>query len=89
MLSRVADSIYWVARYVERADHLARFIDVTREFVLDVPTGRDQWLPLVSVTGDEDPYVLAYRDQYPAFPHQPTSDQFFDEKPFLDNKTGA
>jgi len=60
MLSRVADSIYWVARYVERADHLARFIDVTREFVLDVPTGRDQWLPLVSVTGDEDLFFERY-----------------------------
>ena len=53
MLSRVADSIYWIARYVERADHLARFIDVTREFVLDLPSGKDQWLPLISVTGDE------------------------------------
>ncbi|MGB1123589.1 MAG: alpha-E domain-containing protein [Phycisphaeraceae bacterium] len=53
MLSRVADSIYWIARYVERADHLARFIDVTREFVLDLPSGKDQWLPLILVTGDE------------------------------------
>ena len=61
MLSRVADSIYWAARYVERADHLARFIDVTREFVLDVPTGRDQWLPLVSVTGDDKLFFERYK----------------------------
>lgn len=60
MLSRVADSIYWMARYVERADHLARFVDVTREFVLDVPSGRKQWLPLVSVTGDEDLFFERY-----------------------------
>lgn len=60
MLSRVADSIYWIARYVERADHLARFIDVTREFVLDVPTGRDQWLPLISVTGDDALFYERY-----------------------------
>lgn len=60
MLSRVADSIYWVARYVERADHLARFIDVTREFVLDVPEGRDHWLPLVSVTGDDEQFFERY-----------------------------
>lgn len=53
MLSRVADSIYWIARYIERADHLARFIDVTREFVLDLPSSKDQWLPLISVTGDD------------------------------------
>lgn len=60
MLSRVADSIYWLARYVERADHLARFIDVTREFALDVPTARDQWLPLISVTGDEKLFFERY-----------------------------
>lgn len=60
MLSRVADSIYWMARYIERADHLARFIDVTREFVLDVPSGRDQWLPLISVTGDEKLFFERY-----------------------------
>ncbi len=60
MLSRVADSIYWMARYVERADHLARFIDVTREFALDVPTARDQWLPLISVTGDEKLFFERY-----------------------------
>ena len=28
MLSRVADSIYWMSRYVERAENVARFIDV-------------------------------------------------------------
>lgn len=60
MLSRVADSIYWMARYVERADHLARFIDVTRGFVLDVPEGRDHWKPLVSVTGDDEQFFERY-----------------------------
>ena len=28
MLSRVADSIYWMSRYIERAENVARFIDV-------------------------------------------------------------
>ncbi|MCC6154102.1 MAG: alpha-E domain-containing protein, partial [Candidatus Hydrogenedentes bacterium] len=28
MLSRVADSIYWMNRYIERADNVARFVDV-------------------------------------------------------------
>lgn len=60
MLSRVADSIYWMTRYIERVDHLARFIDVTREFVLDVPSGREQWLPLISVTGDEELFFKHY-----------------------------
>lgn len=60
MLSRVADSIYWMARYVERADHLARFVDVTREFVLDVPETKDLWKPLVSVTGDDAVFFERY-----------------------------
>jgi uncharacterized alpha-E superfamily protein len=55
MLSRVADSIYWMARYVERAENLARFVDVTLNLMLDLPPGSaEQWQPLVSTTGDSD-----------------------------------
>jgi uncharacterized alpha-E superfamily protein len=55
MLSRVAEAIYWMARYIERAENLARFIDVTLNVMLDQP-GDDpgQWLPLVRTTGDEE-----------------------------------
>jgi len=54
MLSRVADSIYWMARWVERAENLARFIDVTQYFTLDQPNESiDHWRPLIQVTGDE------------------------------------
>ena len=28
MLSRVADSLYWMSRYLERAEHTARLVDV-------------------------------------------------------------
>jgi uncharacterized alpha-E superfamily protein len=28
VLSRVADSLYWMSRYLERADHVARGLDV-------------------------------------------------------------
>lgn len=55
MLSRVADAIYWMARYVERAENLARFVDVTLNMTLDLPSGvQEQWEPLVSATGDEE-----------------------------------
>lgn len=61
MLSRVANSIYWMSRYIERADNLARFINVTREFVLDVPAGSEQqWQPLISVTGDNKLFSKRY-----------------------------
>jgi uncharacterized alpha-E superfamily protein len=53
MLSRVADSIYWLSRYVERAENVARFIDVNLQLMLDAPEGMDQqWQPLVTTTGD-------------------------------------
>ncbi len=53
MLSRVADAIYWTSRYVERAENLARFVDVTFGLMLDLPLGSsEQWMPLVSTTGD-------------------------------------
>lgn len=53
MLSRVADSIYWLNRYVERAENIARFIDVNLTLLLDSPLGvAQQWEPLVMTTGD-------------------------------------
>lgn len=53
MLSRVADSIYWLNRYVERAENIARFIDVNLTLLLDSSLGlAQQWEPLVRTTGD-------------------------------------
>lgn len=53
MLSRVADSIYWLNRYVERAENVARFIDVNLNLLLDSPVGvAQQWKPLITTTGD-------------------------------------
>lgn len=67
MLSRVADAIYWMCRYVERLENVARFLEVTQDFVLDTPDGdMRQWAPLVSVTGDYELFVEKYR--------KPTSD---------------
>jgi uncharacterized alpha-E superfamily protein len=53
MLSRVADSIYWLNRYIERAENVARFIDVNLNLMLDLPTDiTQQWQPLIYTTGD-------------------------------------
>ena len=53
MLSRVADSVYWLNRYIERAENIARFIDVNLYLMLDLPYGaKQQWEPLVVTTGD-------------------------------------
>ena len=68
MLSRVANSIYWLSRYMERADNVARFIDVNLQMMLDLPSGsREQWQPLVSISGDDaafsSTYPVATRDK--------------------------
>ncbi len=53
MLSRVADSIYWLNRYIERADNYARFVDANISLTLDLPPGMaEQWTPLIETTGD-------------------------------------
>ena len=54
MLSRVADAVYWMARYMERAENVARFVDVNLHLALDLAEGaREQWAPLVATTGDD------------------------------------
>ncbi|MFN3679820.1 alpha-E domain-containing protein [Thermosynechococcus sp.] len=53
MLSRVADAVYWLNRYIERAENIARFVDVNLNMLLDLPTSvSSQWEPLVLTTGD-------------------------------------
>src|SRR4051812_7397940 len=57
MLSRVANSIYWMSRYVERAENVARFISVNLNLSLDMPgEAGQQWWPLVVITGDDGEY---------------------------------
>src|SRR5450432_2276202 len=54
MLSRVAEAIYWSSRYVERAENVARFIDVNMNLLLDSPIEqRSGWESLVMITGDQ------------------------------------
>ncbi len=61
MLARVADSIYWMSRYVERAENVARFIEVNLNLMLDLPLGSaQQWHPLVETTGDADEFAKRY-----------------------------
>ena len=53
MLSRVADSVFWLSRYVERAENVARFLDVNMHMTLDLGDSlSQQWEPLVATTGD-------------------------------------
>jgi uncharacterized alpha-E superfamily protein len=61
MLSRVAESIYWMARYLERAENVARFIEANLTLALDLgPEVANQWSPLVATTGDEKTFAGRY-----------------------------
>jgi uncharacterized alpha-E superfamily protein len=63
MLSRLADSLYWMSRYVERAENVARFIDVNTWLSLDLPAGyEEQWSPLISTTGDASLFNEHYNE---------------------------
>jgi len=43
LLSRVADGLYWIGRYVERAEHTVRLVDVRLDLALDRGTDGDGW----------------------------------------------
>ena len=53
LLSRVSDSVYWMARYIERAENVARFIGVNLNLQIDLPLApAHQWQPLIDTSGD-------------------------------------
>jgi len=61
MLSRVAENLYWLGRYVERAENAARIITVNANLLLDLPRGiTPGWQPLIAITGSEDVYLAKY-----------------------------
>jgi uncharacterized alpha-E superfamily protein len=63
MLSRVANSIYWMCRYIERAENVARFISVNLNLLLDMPSEKGKhWEPVVMTTGDQALYEARYPD---------------------------
>ena len=58
MLRRVAASLFWAARYLERAQWNARLVDVNYSLLLEVPPrDADPWEPLVRITGQYDSFA--------------------------------
>src|SRR3954470_15810609 len=61
LLSRVADAVYWMARYIERAENVARFIGVNLNLQLDLPQGpNQQWQSLIETSGDTEAFEKRY-----------------------------
>lgn len=66
MLSRVAGAIYWASRYVERAENVARFVNVNLDLMLDSPAAhRPSWQPLVLTSGDQAYFEEHYGEYTP------------------------
>jgi len=74
MLSRVADSLYWMSRYLERAENTARQLDVTMSLLLDTggANAEARWRRFVAALGNPsgdspsldwcgDPHAMAHR----------------------------
>jgi hypothetical protein len=63
MLSRVAERIYWLGRYLERAENTARLLTVYSTLLLDLPRGaKIGWHTLVEITGSRPGFDEKYQD---------------------------
>jgi uncharacterized alpha-E superfamily protein len=64
MLARVAENIYWMARYLERAENMARLISVNANLLLDLPKGLSPiWGQLIAITGTAEKYAGGAMDE--------------------------
>jgi uncharacterized alpha-E superfamily protein len=64
MLSRIADSLFWMARYMERAEHTARLLDVNYHMLLEgsLESYRLRWDAIVTISGEQDLFFELYRE---------------------------
>lgn len=63
MLSRVADSVYWMGRYIERIENYARFMSVNIHLSWDLPEVlTDHWKVLLEATHDKFAYDQFYAE---------------------------
>ncbi|MDH3282068.1 MAG: alpha-E domain-containing protein [Gammaproteobacteria bacterium] len=57
MLSRVGERLYWMARYIERAENTARLVHVYTDTMLDLPKGVGlYWGQLLEITGNDSAF---------------------------------
>ncbi len=62
MLARVAENIYWLSRYFERAESTVRLINAHSNLLMDLPAidDHDGWMPLISINGQDDEFLKKY-----------------------------
>lgn len=73
MLRRIADHLFWMARYLERAEWRARLADVNYHLLVESPASEPHpWAPLLAITGDGELFA-----QYHDAPSEPRVLDFF------------
>ena len=61
MLSRAADAVYWMSRYAERAENVARLLDVSLQLMLDLPEAHgDPWSGVIAAAGAQEAFAERY-----------------------------
>jgi uncharacterized alpha-E superfamily protein len=62
MLSRVAEACFWMGRYIERAENVARILDVNHQGVIENtgPEAEPSWWSVVATTGDAAEFFRRY-----------------------------
>jgi uncharacterized alpha-E superfamily protein len=64
MLARTVENVYWLSRYLERAENTARIIGVNTNLLLDLPGGiAPGWLPLVDISGNRAEFDATFKDK--------------------------
>lgn len=64
LLSRVAERVYWQARYLERVENTARLLSVYSTLLMDMPRGTKLgWHTLVQISGTEKTFARRYKQQ--------------------------
>jgi uncharacterized alpha-E superfamily protein len=77
MLARVVETIYWMARYLERAEDMARLINVNANLIMDMPKGTTLgWEPILDITASRE----AYLENHDSFDERPVLRYLIAEK---------
>lgn len=69
MLSRTADHLYWMGRYTERAENLARMLEVNQSMALlpqNTAAAEQHWLATLTIIGLKEPYLQKHDAITPA-----------------------
>jgi uncharacterized alpha-E superfamily protein len=65
MLSRIADSMYWMSRYLERAGETARLMEINLLYLVEAEEDmgeEDKWRPILQITSSEALYTELFGD---------------------------